>query len=87
MDPSDLFVRLLDGTACPTGWNGDDKKGNRTHHGFISGQETIKDIVLHWRTDEHSPLRYIGTYRLNLAELLKAGFIRTDKKMGREGSG
>ncbi len=85
MDSKFLFVRLKDGTAGPTGWNGNDKKGGRTHHDFIPEQKTFKDIALHWRVDEHSPLRYIGTYRLDLLELLNAGYIRKDVKNGKNG--
>lgn len=79
-----LFIRLLNETRGRS-WNGDDEKGGRTWHGFIPEEENPTDITLHWQTRKATPLRYIGTYRLNLTELLKAGYIRTKSKGGKNG--
>ena len=79
-----LFIRLADG-AVGHRWNGNDEKGARTHHGFISEQDNSTDIVLHWKSCENATSRYIGAFRLDLTELLNAGFIRTDKYRGAQG--
>ncbi|MGD0200463.1 MAG: hypothetical protein ABSD27_06905 [Bryobacteraceae bacterium] len=43
------------------------------------------DIALSWRTEKKAPQRYIGTYRLDLTELLKAEYIRAEH--GKDGVG
>lgn len=43
------------------------------------------DVALTWRTEKNAPPSSIGVYRLDLEELLKAGYIRADKSDGRDG--
>jgi hypothetical protein len=84
MDSRFLLIRLAAGVVARP-WNGNDEKGRREHHGFIPKKDNPKDIALYWRTEEKAPRRYIGTYRLDLTELLNAGYIRTDSYRGRNG--
>jgi hypothetical protein len=79
-----LFIRLLN-NGKGRSWNGDDEKAGRTWHGFIPEEENPTNIILHWQTSKAAPLRYIGTYRLNLTELLKAGYIQPKHKGGKNG--
>ncbi len=80
-----LFIRLVNDIEGGRSWNGNDEKAGRTWHGFIPEGENPTDIKLQWQTNTAAPLRYIGTYRLNLTELLKAGYIKTKSKGGKEG--
>ena len=85
MDSRFLFIRLAEGVGARHDWSGNDEKGARTHHGFIPKEDNPTDIALHWRVDEKGPLRYIGTYRLDLTELLGAEYIRSDSYHGKDG--
>lgn len=84
MKPTYFFIRLTD-SVVDRCWNGDDEKGACTHHGFISKQDSPVDIALRWRISVETPQSYIGTFRLNLVELLNAGYIRTDSYRERDG--
>lgn len=80
-----LFIRLPNGTSHGRSWNGDDEKAGRTWHGFIPEEEDPTHITLHWQTSKSAPLHYIGTYRLNLTELAKAGYIRRNSRPASNG--
>jgi hypothetical protein len=81
-----LFIRLLNDTlGRGRHWNGDDEKAGRTWHGFIPEEENPTEITLHWQTSKAAPLRYIGTYRLSLTELIKAGYVQKKSKGGKNG--
>jgi hypothetical protein len=84
MESGFLFTRLADGFSSRY-WNGSDAKGKRTHHGFIPVDDSLIELTLGWQTDESSQSRHVGTYRLNLTELVNAGYIRTDTYHGKEG--
>jgi len=84
MDSQILFSRLVNGTEGHP-WNGNDEKGRHTHHGFIRAEDNPTTITLHWRANDAAPHRYIGTYRLNLTELLSAGYVRNDKYGNKDG--
>lgn len=91
MDSRFLFIRLADDVTVGRHWNANDetagraKEGGRTWHGFIPKKDNPMDIALSWRTDEKSPPRPVGSYRLDLTELLKAEYIRADSSDGTDG--
>jgi hypothetical protein len=91
MDARFLFIRLAEGAAADRHWNATDetggptKEGGRTWHEFIPRKESPMDVALTWRTEKNAPPSSIGVYRLDLEELLKAGYIRADKSDGRDG--
>ena|SRR5579862_1712435 len=71
-----LFMRLASDAEAPR-WNANDEIASRTWHNRIPRKDSPKDIALYWRTEEKAEPRYIGTYRLDLDELHKAGFVGT----------
>lgn len=81
MDSRFLFIRLADSAVADRHWNASDetggstKEGRRTWREFIPRKENPVDIALTWGTEKNAPPRSIGTYRLNLEELLKADYI------------
>lgn len=91
MDSRFLFIRLPDDAVVHRGWNGNDETGERRKgmgiawHGFIPAKDNPVDIALSWRTKKTAPQRHVGTYRLHLTELLKAGYINTEN--GKDGVG
>jgi hypothetical protein len=63
-------------------WCGDDKKGRYKHSAPVRLLESPLRLALHWRCSPGSPTKLVGYYRLNLSELLRQGYIRTDTKPG-----
>jgi hypothetical protein len=60
-------------------WNGNDQT-QRNHHGAVPLARDPFDLVLNWKSSPNASLKQVGCYRLNLAALLAAGFIRRDTK-------
>ena len=90
MDNPFLFIRLADSVNVSRRWNANDetaghaKGGGRTWHGFVPKEDPM-DITLSWRTDKNASPCRIGKYRLDLTELLKAEYIRTEHHAGKDG--
>jgi hypothetical protein len=63
-------------------WNGNDEKGRQTHHGVIRLNESPVDLRLSW-TGLSVPSQIVGSYRLDLHNLLRNGFIRPDREPGK----
>jgi len=62
-------------------WNGNDRS-QRNHNGAVPLSDDPLDIVLNWKASPAAPVHPVGCFRLNLADLLSAGYIRLDNKRG-----
>lgn len=49
---------------------------NRHFHGVVDLTESPLNLVLSWRKTAADPVHLVGTFRLDLHELLQGGFIR-----------
>jgi len=65
--------------ARPRRWNGNDAT-DRNHHGLVPFAEQPFDLVLGWKRSGDSSFRSVGCFRLNLANLVKAGYIEAAKR-------
>jgi hypothetical protein len=54
------------------------RDNNAHHHGVVNLIESPLYLDLSWQPDGASPKSHVGVFRLDLAALLAAGFIRTD---------
>ena len=61
-------------------WCGNENAGHGNHNGIFPLTPNEVTIQLHWKADAAGREVYIGTYRMNLKNLLDHGYIRHDPK-------
>jgi hypothetical protein len=77
-----LFARMASPEDLSPGhrcWNGNDQS-QHNHHSAVPMTEDPLDLVLNWKASATAPAHHVGCFRLNLAALLSAGYVRPDKK-------
>src|SRR5437868_340820 len=80
MDTSDYVVNLGEahGGTSVRNWTGNDVKGASSHHGIVRTSESPLDLILHWTANDGDAVEIVGRYRLNLPNLLRDGYIRSE---------
>ena len=73
------FLSEEDLGTRPRQWNGNDAT-DRNHHSLVPLDEHPFDIVLGWKRSGDSPSRPVGCFRLNLANLVEAGYVMKAKQ-------
>lgn len=63
-------------------WNGNDTKGQRSHHGIVRLSESPMDLRLTWKPHTGAQPSLVGCFRLDLIRLLRDGFIREERDRG-----
>lgn len=58
-------------------WTGNDRI-ERNYHSSVRLSDDPCDLVLHWKTGPEATPHLIGCFRLHLAQLLRANYIRPD---------
>ena len=79
-----LFARMAsprDLRPAHRRWNGNDRS-QRNHNGAVPLAEDPFDVVLNWKASPTAPVCPVGCFRLDLAQLLSAGYVRLDKRRG-----
>lgn len=79
-----FFTRLQSATELARGhrrWNGNDAT-HRHHHAPVSLADDPLDLALNWKTSAGAEPKFVGNFRLQLKDLLAAGYIRQDTQPG-----
>lgn len=63
-------------------WTGNDDDAGH-HHGVIDLNEVPCYLALYWNSKRAGRTVHVGTYKLNLRQLIKAGFARAEGKKAR----
>lgn len=60
-------------------WTGNEDDAGE-HHGAIDANEAPCYVALYWQSRRAGKTVHVGTYKLNLRQLAKAGFAREESK-------
>lgn len=79
-----LFTRLVPDEPTGHPWIGNDES-RREHKGFIKQSDSPAGVNLSWKSAPDAEPRHIGSFLLDMGELLKGRYIKTFHYHGQDG--